>query len=96
MFKKGVLIVLLLLANLSLMAQQTVTGTVRDSEGQPMSGVTIIVQGTTVGTLSGVDGRYSLPVPAGATTLRFSFIGFEIRKWLLPGGPSLMSLLRRA
>lgn len=76
MFKRGVLIVLLLLANLSLMAQQTVTGTVRDSEGQPMSGVTIMVQGTTVGTLSGVDGKYSLPVPAGATTLRFSFIGF--------------------
>ncbi len=85
MFKKGVLIVLLLLANLSLMAQQTVTGTVRDSEGQPMSGVTIIVQGTTVGTLSGVDGRYSLPVPAGATTLRFSFIGFGDQEVAIAG-----------
>ena len=85
MLKKGVLIVLLLLANLSLMAQQTVTGTVRDSEGQPMSGVTIIVQGTTVGTLSGVDGRYSLPVPAGATTLRFSFIGFGDQEVAIAG-----------
>ncbi|MBK7480603.1 MAG: TonB-dependent receptor [Bacteroidales bacterium] len=85
MFKKGVLIVLLLLANLSLMAQQTVTGTVRDSEGQPMLGVIIIVQGTTVGILSGVDGRYSLPVPAGATTLRFSFIGFGDQEVAIAG-----------
>lgn len=85
MLKRGVLIVLLLLANLSLMAQQTVTGTVRDQGGQPMSGVTIMVQGTTVGTLSGVDGKYSLPVPAGATTLRFSFIGFGDQEVAIAG-----------
>lgn len=85
MFKKGVLIVLLLLANLSLMAQQTITGTVRDTQGQPMSGVTIMVQGTTVGTLSGVDGKYSLPVPAGAATLRFSFIGFGDQEVAIAG-----------
>ena len=85
MFKKGVLIVLLLLANLSLMAQQTITGTVRDAQGQPMSGVTIMVQGTTVGTLSGVDGKYSLPVPAGAATLRFSFIAFGDQEVAIAG-----------
>lgn len=67
---------LLLLANLSLIAQQTITGVVRDQSGQPMSGVTVVVQGTSVGTLTGVDGRYSLQAPAGATTLQFSFIGY--------------------
>jgi len=41
-----------------------------------MSGVTVIVQGTSVGTLTGIDGKYSLTVPAGGTTLQFSFIGF--------------------
>jgi len=76
MLKRSVLFVLLLLANLSLIAQQTITGVVKDQAGQPMSGVTVVVQGTSVGTLSGVDGKYSLPVPAGATTLQFSFIGY--------------------
>jgi len=68
---------LLLLANLSLIAQQTITGVVRDQSGQPMSGVTVVVQGTSVGTLTGVDGRYSLQAPAGALTLQFSFIGYK-------------------
>lgn len=76
MLKRSVLFVLLLLANLSLIAQQTITGVVKDQEGQPMSGVTVVVQGTSVGTLTGVDGKYSLQVPAGATTLQFSFIGY--------------------
>jgi TonB-linked SusC/RagA family outer membrane protein len=77
MLKRSVLFVLLLLANLSLIAQQTVTGVVRDQDGQPMSGVTVMVQGTTVGTLTGIDGKYSLAVPAGRTSLLFSFIGFS-------------------
>jgi TonB-dependent starch-binding outer membrane protein SusC len=76
MLKRSVLFVLLLLANLSLIAQQSITGVVRDPGGQPMSGVTVVVQGTSVGTLTGVDGKFSLTVPAGGTTLQFSFIGF--------------------
>ena len=76
MLRRIVFIVLLLLANLSLMAQQTITGVVRDTGGQPMSGVTVVVKGTSSGTLTGLDGKYSLPVPAGAVALRFSFIGF--------------------
>jgi TonB-linked SusC/RagA family outer membrane protein len=76
MLKRTVFFILLLLANLSLMAQQTITGVVKDTGGQPMSGVTVVVKGTSTGTLTGLDGKYTLPVPAGATTLRFSFIGF--------------------
>jgi TonB-dependent starch-binding outer membrane protein SusC len=76
MLKRSALFILLLLANLSLIAQQTVTGVVKDAAGQPMSGVTVVVQGTSVGSLTGVDGKYSLQVPAGSTKLQFSFIGF--------------------
>jgi hypothetical protein len=60
MLKRTVFLILLLLVNLSLIAQQTVSGVVRDEGGQPMSGVTVYVQGTTVGTLTSVDGKYSL------------------------------------
>ena len=80
MLKRSAFIVLFLLANLSLMAQQIVTGVVKDTGGEPMSGVTVLVKGTTSGTLTGIDGKYSLPLPAGATTLIFSFIGMETQE----------------
>lgn len=57
-------------------AQRTVTGTVSDSKGEPMVGASVLVKGTTTGTISDVDGKYSLNVPAGATTLSISFAGF--------------------
>ena len=80
MLKRSAFIVLFLLANLILMAQQIVTGVVKDTGGEPMSGVTVLVKGTTSGTLTGIDGKYSLPLPAGATTLIFSFIGMETQE----------------
>ncbi len=93
MFKRGAFLALLLLVNLSLMAQQSVTGVIKDSGGQPMSGVTIVVQGTTVGALSGADGKYSLSLPAGAATLRFSFIGYDDQEVAIGGRPVINVVL---
>jgi TonB-linked SusC/RagA family outer membrane protein len=58
-------------------AQRTVTGLISDSKGEPMVGASILVKGTTTGTISDVDGKYSLKVPADATTLSISFAGFQ-------------------
>ena len=85
MLKRSVLFILLLLANLSLMAQNTITGVVTDQDGQPMSGVTVVVKGTSVGTLTSFDGKFTLPVPAGSTTLQFSFIGFTTQEVAING-----------
>ncbi|MDO8952118.1 MAG: SusC/RagA family TonB-linked outer membrane protein, partial [Draconibacterium sp.] len=60
----------------STMAQKTVTGNVT-AEGSPLPGVTVVVKGTTVGTVTNPDGNYSLSVPANAKTLLFSFIGMK-------------------
>ena len=54
---------------------QTVTGTVTDPEGLPVISAGVMVQGTTQGTVTDVDGRYSLSVPADAV-LVFSSIGY--------------------
>jgi TonB-dependent starch-binding outer membrane protein SusC len=60
---------------------RTITGTVTSGEdGSTLAGASVSVPGTTVGTATDLDGRYSLTVPAGATTLRFSFIGFVARE----------------
>jgi TonB-linked SusC/RagA family outer membrane protein len=54
----------------------TVTGKVIDEKGVPLPGATIIVAGTTLGTVTDMDGNYSIVVPDGATLI-FSFIGYE-------------------
>ena len=55
-------------------AQQRITGTVMDEEGDPLPGVTVVVQGTTNGTVSNLDGKYTISAPADGT-LQFSFVG---------------------
>ena len=56
----------------------TVKGTVSDENGVPMAGVSVLVKGTQIGTVTDVDGTYTLRgVPANAQTLVFSFIGME-------------------
>jgi len=54
----------------------TVSGRVTDKEGAPMAGVNIVVKGTTNGTNTDVDGKYSISTPANAI-LQFSFIGMK-------------------
>src|SRR5690554_1416187 len=56
--------------------ETTVQGVVTDETGEPLPGVTVSVQGTTIGTATDIDGRYALTVPDDSN-LVFSFIGFE-------------------
>lgn len=56
--------------------QKPVKGTVVDMTGEPLIGVNVSAKGTTIGTITDVDGNYSLEVPSG-TTLVFSFIGYK-------------------
>ena len=58
-----------------LWAQSTVTGKVIDDQGEVLPGVNILVTGTQQGTVSDVDGNYSIEVPEGGS-LTYSFIGF--------------------
>ena len=57
-------------------AQQSVSGTVKDANNNTLIGVNVIIQGTTTGTTSDIDGRYSLSVPGSSSVLVFSFIGY--------------------
>ena len=57
--------------------QVTVSGTVKDSAGDPVAGAGVIEEGTTNGTITDVDGRYSLEVSASDASLTFSFIGMK-------------------
>ena len=78
MRKVTALLVLLLFAGIQVaFAQRTVTGRVTTStDGSPLPGVTVLVQGTTTGSLTDADGRYTITVPNNQAVLRFSFVGF--------------------
>ena len=51
-------------------------GTVVDSKGEPLIGATVLVQGTTLGTITDVEGKFSIQAPVGAT-LEFSYLGYS-------------------
>jgi len=56
---------------------ENISGKVLDKQGQPIIGVNIMIPGTSTGTITNVDGLWTLSVPASATKLKFSYIGFQ-------------------
>jgi len=77
-FTKGfALFIILMLAGGNLFAQsRTVQGTVTDASG-PVIGATVVVQGTSTGVTTGVDGSYSIRIPNDEAVLEFNFMGYE-------------------
>lgn len=57
--------------------QISVAGAVVDASGNPIPGVSVVLKGTTIGTITGADGRYTLNNIPGDGTLLFSFIGMK-------------------
>lgn len=60
--------------------QKTVSGKVTDAQGQPLPGVTVLVKGTTNGTITDFDGNYTLPNVPSNGTLLFSFVGMKLEE----------------
>lgn len=57
---------------------QEVRGVVTDSNGEPLPGVSVVVEGTTLGTQTDLDGAYVIEVPdINASNLQFIFIGMK-------------------
>ncbi len=73
--------------------ERTVTGTVTDKmDGLPLPGVSIKATGTTSGTTTDGNGRFSLQVPAGSTSLAFSYIGYLPQTLAISGTSMSVSL----
>jgi TonB-linked SusC/RagA family outer membrane protein len=73
-------LVLFLVAGVSVMAQQSVSGRVTSADGSPLPGVSVLVKGTTTGTSTDVEGRFTLSVPDNSSVLVLSFIGFTTQE----------------
>ena len=75
-------------------AQTTVKGIVTDETGEPLIGAGVMVEGTTIGTITGIDGDYVLSVPEGAVNLVFSFIGLADQTVAIAGQTEINVVLK--
>jgi TonB-dependent SusC/RagA subfamily outer membrane receptor len=84
-FKYSFIVVLTVLFSIGsafqLVAQHQVSGTVIDgATEEPLPGVNIVIEGTTIGTSTGSDGSYQLEIPSPDQTLAYSYIGYETQR----------------
>lgn len=66
--------------NITVQQQPAVSGTVTDESGQPLPGVTVVVKGTTRGTVTNADGDYTITNIPEDATLQFSFVGMRTQE----------------
>jgi len=66
-------------------AQRTITGTVTDVGGEALIGANVLMKGSTLGTVTDIDGSFTLEAPAGANTLVVSYTGFETKEMDITG-----------
>jgi len=75
--KKIILIFCLITSFSVVFAQQkSVTGRVTDETNDPVPGATVVVNGTSIGTITDADGKYTIKIPETTKVLNFSFVGF--------------------
>lgn len=70
----------------------TVTGTITDPAGETIIGANIMIKGTTVGTISDVNGQFSLDVDDPNVTLVISFVGYSTQE-VVPGNQQVLSII---
>ncbi|WP_211337958.1 TonB-dependent receptor [Mangrovibacterium diazotrophicum] len=70
-------------------AQQKVSGTVVDSSGEGLPGVSVLIKGTTTGTITDIEGKFSFDALPDDVTLVFSFIGMRVQEVAVAGQKSL-------
>ncbi|MDX2068591.1 MAG: TonB-dependent receptor [Haliscomenobacter sp.] len=80
MKKLSLVFVLLLLGSAALWAQKNITGKVTDSNGEALIGASILVKGTVKGTITDIEGSFSLAIPEGSNVLQISYTGFKAQE----------------
>lgn len=77
--KKLVILFMALITTCQLFAQKTLTGTVKDgnANGEAIIGATVQITGTGTGTITDIDGNFSVEVPAGKNQITVSYVGYK-------------------
>ena len=87
---KVLMLAMALILSIDAFAQTTVNGLVIDNNREPVIGASVLVKGTTTGTATDFDGRFTLKVPEGNSILVISYVGCETRE-IAANSPELQS-----
>ncbi|MDP2336868.1 MAG: TonB-dependent receptor [Bacteroidota bacterium] len=74
--------------------KKALSGTVKDDNGLPLPGVSVLVKGTTIGTITNANGQFTLSVPTDAKILLFSFIGMNAQEIPVSGKSTFNVVLK--
>ncbi|MBR6035184.1 MAG: SusC/RagA family TonB-linked outer membrane protein, partial [Paludibacteraceae bacterium] len=91
---RKLLSILFAFVTVSVMAQTGVSGTVLDDQGEPLIGVSILIEGTTTGTVTDFEGNYSL-IAGDKATLVFSYLGYRTER-IAVNGRSVINLTMKS
>lgn len=80
MKKLSLVFALLLLGSAALWAQKNITGKVTDDKGEALIGASILVKGTVKGTITDIEGNFTLAIPEGSNVLQISYTGFRAQE----------------
>ncbi|HMN90471.1 MAG TPA: SusC/RagA family TonB-linked outer membrane protein [Saprospiraceae bacterium] len=92
-FTKAGLLLALLLWGFTASAQFMVTGSVKSANNEPLIGVSVVVKGTTRGTVSDFDGNFRIEVPGESATLMLSYTGFKTREVAVSSGNNTVAVV---
>ena len=82
---RALALTLLMMVSTALYAQVTVSGVVTETTGDPVIGCTVREKGTTTGTITDIDGNYSIRVSSANATLLFTYVGMEDQEVKIAG-----------
>lgn len=77
-------------------AQKTLTGTVTDANGEPMIGVSLQVDGTNIGGVTDLDGKFSITNIPEKGTLKVSYVGYNDQRIQLTGKPVINIVMQES
>jgi TonB-dependent starch-binding outer membrane protein SusC len=93
MKKLSLVFALLLLGSAALWAQKTITGKVTDDNGEALIGASILVKGTVKGTITDIEGSFTLAIPEGSNVLQISYTGFKAQEVTLGAETTLTIIM---
>ena len=94
--KVALMLMMSMLCLISFAQERQVQGIVKDKSGEPMIGVNVLVKGTTNGTITGVDGDFTLSGVKKSDILSFTYIGFKNKARKYDGAKLLIVALAEA
>lgn len=94
-FKFSLAFIACLFFSLVVHAQFTATGTITDEDDQPLVGATVLIKGTTTGTVTDLDGNFTLEVEQNQATLVISYTGYGTQETTISSSTPIVNLRLR-